>query len=170
MVAALGTGLANVETAMSDHLRSPESRPVARGDAEPGRSHVLIVDDHAPSRRLCAGYCDLFDHTSEMVGGGAEALAALHRERFHVVVMNVHMAEAGALETLRAIRALPAPAGETPVIGLTAVGRDDEAQRWLGAGLAGVLTKPITAARLYAALSMVAENQPAAARSWAPAE
>ena len=154
---------------MSERLRSPESQPMASRAAEAVRSHVLIVDDHPPSRRLCAGYCDLFDHTSEMVGGGAEALAALRRERFHVVVMNVHMAEAGALETLRAIRALPAPAGETPVIGLAAVGRGEEAQRWLGAGLAGVLTKPITAARLYAALTMVADGQPAAARSWAPA-
>jgi CheY-like chemotaxis protein len=153
---------------MSERLQSPESQP-SRSRAEPVRSHVLIVDDHAPSRRLCAGYCDLFDHTSEMVAGGAEALDALRRERFHVVVMNVHMAEASALETLRAMRALPGAAGETPVIGLTSVGRGEEAQRWLGAGLAGVLAKPITAARLYAALSMVAENQPPAARSWAPA-
>jgi CheY-like chemotaxis protein len=154
---------------MSEHLQSPENHATARRVAEPVRSRVLIVDDHAPTRRLCAGYCDLFDHTSEMVADGAEALAALRRERFHVVVMNVHMAEAGVLETLRAIRALPAPASETPVIGLTAVGRDDEAQRWLGSGLAGMLAKPITAARLYAALSMVAENQPTTSRSWAPA-
>jgi hypothetical protein len=130
---------------------------------------VLIVDDQALSRRLCAGYCDLFDHTSEVVAGGAEALEALRRERFHVVVMNVHMAEAGGLDTLQAIRALPAPAGETPVIGLTAVGRHHEAQRWLGAGLAGVLAKPITAAKLYAALNTVVERQSDDARSWAPA-
>ena len=155
---------------MREHLLGPEYQPAEDAAAEPVRSHVLIVDDHAPSRRLCAGYCDLFDHTSEMAGGVMEALAALRRERFHVVVMNVHMAESGALETLRAIRALPGLAAETPVIGLTAVGRGDEAQRWLGAGLAGVLAKPITAARLYAALSMVADNQPASSRSWAPAE
>ena len=154
---------------MSEHLLGPESQLAADGDAEPIRSHVLIVDDHAPSRRLCAGYCDLFDHTSEMAGGVMEALAALRRARFHVVVMNVHMAESGALETLRAIRALPGPAADTPVIGLTAVGRGEAAQRWLGAGLAGVLAKPITAARLYAALSMVADNQPESSRSWAPA-
>ena len=153
---------------MSEHLLGPESQPAADDAAEPIRSHVLIVDDHAPSRRLCAGYCDLFDHTSEMAGGVMEALAALRRERFHVVVMNVHMAEAGGLETLRAIRALPAPAGETPVIGLTAVGRHDEAQRWLGAGLVGVLPKPITAAKLFAALNTVVERQADDARSWAP--
>ncbi|MEJ0066602.1 MAG: response regulator [Caulobacteraceae bacterium] len=99
---------------MSEQLRSPDRhQPTARAAVEFARSHVLIVDDHAHSRRICAGYCDLFDHTSEMVAGSAEALAALRRERFHVVVMNVHMAEAGGLETLRAIRALPSPAGET---------------------------------------------------------
>jgi two-component system, sensor histidine kinase len=154
---------------MSEQLRSPDRpRTAARAAADPIRSHVLIVDDHAPSRRICAGYCDLFDHTSEMVAGGAEALEALRREHFHVVVMNVHMAGAAGLETLRAIRALPAPAGETPVIGLTAVGRHDEAQRWLGAGLAGVLAKPITAAKLFAALNTAVERPPNDARSWAP--
>ena len=153
---------------MSEQLRSPERQPpAARRVADPSRSHVLIVDDHAPSRRIYAGYCDLFDHTSQTVAGGDEALEALRRERFHVVVMN--MAEAAGLDTLRAIRALPAPASETPVIGLTAVGRHDEAQRWLGAGLAGVLTKPLTAAKLYAALNTVAERQADFARSWAPA-
>lgn len=55
------------------------------------------------------------------------------------------------------------------MIGLTAVGRHDEAQRWLGAGLAGVLAKPITAAKLYAALSTAVEREPDDSRSWAPA-
>jgi two-component system, sensor histidine kinase len=155
---------------MSEQLRSPDrARTAPHLVADPVRSHVLIVDDHAHSRRICAGYCDLFDHTSEMAAGGAQALEALRRERFHVVVMNVHMAEAGGLETLQAIRALPAPAGETPVIGLTAVGRHDEAQRWLGAGLADVLAKPITAAKLFAALNAVVDRQSDDSRSWSPA-
>jgi CheY-like chemotaxis protein len=158
-----------VELAMSEQLRSPDRQPTARPAAEPARSHVLIVDDHGPSRSICAGYCDLFDHTSAMAAGSEQAIEALRRERFHVVVMNVHMAEAGGLETLRAIRALPGPARDTPVIGLTAIGRHDEAQRWLGAGLAGVIAKPITAARLYAALSTVVDRRSDPARSWAPA-
>jgi len=152
---------------MSEHLdrqdRLPERRGASASDG--GRAHVLIVDDHGPSRDIYAGYCDLFDHTSCAVDGGAAAVAALRRERFDVVVMNVHM-RADALETLRAIRALPGPASATPVIGLTAVGRGDEAQRWLGAGLAGVLPKPLTAARLFATLTSLGEAD-AGARSWA---
>jgi CheY-like chemotaxis protein len=171
MVLGVEIEAVSMEAAMSDRLPSPKTEPAAGSDktVEPHRQHILIVDDHPPSRRLCAGYCDLFDHTSETVGGGGEALDALRRERLHAVVMNVHMAEAGALEVLNAIRALPSPVNETPVIGLTAVGRGEEAQRWLGAGFSGVLAKPITAARLYTALCMVTEGQADVARSWAPA-
>ncbi len=154
---------------MRERLASPESQPQQRRGAEPTRSHVLIVDDHAPSRRICAGYCDLFDHTTEMVGGLAEAVSALRRERFDVIVMNVQMAEADAQSALKAIRALPGAASATPVIGLTTGDHDDEMQQWLGAGLAGVLAKPVTAARLFSALSMVANSGREEARSWAPA-
>lgn len=154
---------------MRERLASPESQPQRRPGLEAARSHVLIVDDHAPSRRVCAGYCDLFDHTTEMASGLAEAVSALRRVRFDVIVMNVHMAGADAGAALRTIRALPGAASETPVIGLTATDREDEMQEWLGAGLAGVLAKPVTAARLFSALSMVADSGREEARSWAPA-
>jgi CheY-like chemotaxis protein len=60
------------------------------------------------------------------------------------------------------------PAATTPIIGLTAVGRGDEAQRWLAAGLAAVLAKPITAAGLFAALGVALTGESDTARSWAP--
>jgi CheY-like chemotaxis protein len=134
---------------------------LAHGQA---RAHVLIVDDHAPSRAVCAGYCDLFDHTSVSVRTAAEAVAVLRREPFSMVVLNVHMD--GALGAINTIRALP---GAAPIIGLTAIGRGDEAQRWLAAGLAAVAAKPVTAARFFSALSAAASDNGAEARSWAPA-
>ncbi len=147
--------------------------PEATAIAQP-RAHVLILDDHAPSRAICAGYCDLFDHTSESVGAAGEAVAALRqaalgRAPFGVVVINVHAAAWDALEVIPAIRALPGPAGRTPIIGLTAIGRGHEAQRWLAAGLAAVLAKPITAARLFEALSAALDRERGGPRSWAPA-
>lgn len=132
------------------------------------RTRVLILDDHAPSRDLCAGYCDLFDHTSESVAAAHEAVSALRRGAFGVAVINVHSARWDALEVIPAIRALPG-AGRTPIIGLTAIGRGHEAQRWLGAGLAAVLGKPITAARLFAALGAALQGAEREPRSWAPA-
>jgi CheY-like chemotaxis protein len=144
------------------------SREASLSAAQP-RAHVLIVDDHAPSRALCADYCDLFDHTSEAVAAAREAVAALKRAPFGAVVMNVHADAWDALEVIPAIRGLPGRAGATPIIGLTAIGRGHEAQRWMGAGLCAVLPKPITAARLFAALADVLDTGADPARSWAPA-
>ena len=132
------------------------------------RAHVLILDDHAPSREVCAGYCDLFDHTSESVGAAGEAVTALRRSAFGVVVLSVHSGAWDALEVIPAIRALPGPAGRTPIIGLTGAGREAEAQRWLATGLAAVLPKPVTAARLFAALGAALDDGDPEPRSWAP--
>ena len=137
--------------------------------APQSRSHVLILDDHAPSRDICAGYCDLFDHTSESVGAASEAVAALRRAPFGAVVLSVHTDAWDALDVIPAIRALPGPAGCTPIIGLTGIGRSHEAQRWLAAGLAAVLPKPVTAARLFAALGAALDDGGSELRSWAPA-
>lgn len=156
---------------MNEEFQRDAARRLAAADASAaisGRAHVLILDDHAPSRHICAGYCDLFDHTSESVGVAREAVAALRRARFGAVVLNVHADGWDALELIPAIRALPGPAGRTPIIGLTGVGRDAEAQRWLAAGLAAVLPKPVTAARLFAALGAALDDGDPEPRSWAP--
>ena len=131
------------------------------------RAHVLIVDDEPMSRAVCESYCDLFDHTSQSAGTGAEAVAAIRNGRFDVVVLNVHMPDMGALEAVRAIRELPSPAAATPIIGLAAPGRS-EAQRWLAAGVSGLVERPVTASRLFAAIRSVMEPPRAGPRSWAP--
>jgi CheY-like chemotaxis protein len=114
-----------------DARRAAPKAPAAQPRAAQSRTHVLILDDHAPSRDLCAGYCDLFDHTSQSVEAAGEAVSALRLQGFGVVVINVHAARWDALEVIPAIRALPGAAGRTPIIGLTAIGRGHEAQRWL---------------------------------------
>jgi len=153
---------------VSEHLIPRGSGRTTSICAEPSRPHVLIIDDHDASRTVCANYCDLFDHTSETARSGDEALEALNRRRFDLVVMSVELAGAAALDALQAIRSLPHPAAATPVIGLAAPDRD-EAQRWLAAGLSSVIAKPVTAARLFAAMQSALTPPPASPRSWAPA-
>lgn len=150
-----------------DRLQEQRRRPVL---PEPAKPRVLILDDDRDNRLVCRAYCDLFDHPSQSVGNLDEALAALRRGWFDVVVLSVHMAKWGGIAAMRAIRALPAPAGALPIVGLMALGRADEAQRWRAAGLSAVVGKPVTAARLHAALRLAHEEEPSTRRSWAPAE
>jgi CheY-like chemotaxis protein len=133
------------------------------------RTRVLIVDDQDESRRLCASYCDLFDHTSDTARSGTEALEALRRRRFDLALVNVHMMGANDLDLVSALRMLAKPRLRLPLIGLVSRTHADEAQRWLAAGLAAVVTKPVTAARLFAAIRSVLEPPEAGSRTWAPA-
>jgi CheY-like chemotaxis protein len=155
---------------MSEGFETTRTSERAERDAQARRTRVLILDDHRASRDVCAGYCDLFDHVCVSVAGVAEALAALRRERFDAMVMGLGMAGRDTLSTLKAIRALPGPAGAVPIVGLAAVGRGDEAQRWLAAGLAAVVAKPVTAARLFAALGAATTAASGVSRSWARAD
>jgi CheY-like chemotaxis protein len=144
-----------------DLVPAPDSPRIAR---------VLIVDDHEVSRRICAAICDLFHCAWECASSGPEAIAALGRSHFDVVLMDIHMPGMTGLETLAAIRALDAPAGKVPVIAVTNDAGPAETQAYLAAGMMDVVPKPVPPARLYRAISDAAgragEGEP---RSWAAA-
>jgi len=146
----------------------PSAKPRRAPEIKPARTRVLIVDDDRPTRLVCASYCDLFDHVSHDVHSVGEALSALRRECFDLVVLSLHMTSVGGMAAMRAIRSLPAPAARAPLIGLAAVGRADEAQRWRAAGFAAVVGKPVTAARFHTALRTARLEGPSGLRSWAP--
>jgi CheY-like chemotaxis protein len=147
----------------------PSATPWRAPVIQPARTRVLIVDDDRPTRLVCANYCDLFDHVSHDVHCLGDALSALRRECFDLVVLSLHMTSVGGIAAMRAIRSLPAPAAVAPLIGLAAVGRADEAQRWRAAGFAAVVGKPVTAARFHAALRTARMEGASGQRSWAPA-
>ncbi len=119
---------------------------------------VLVADTDAAARRVCAGYCDLFDFDCAVAASRREAMTLIGRERFDVALVELAMAS-GAFP----VRLTP------PLIGLAPIVRADEAQRWLAAGFADVLAKPVTAARLFAAVHGVVDGATDASRSWAVA-
>ncbi len=129
-------------------------------------ARVLVVDDHEASRRLCAAFCDLFHFSCEAVRSGAEAIEALRAGEFDVVLMDIHMPGVGGVETARAIRALPGPAARVPIIAVTTDTGRAETDRYLASGMADVVAKPITPARLYRAISRAVGLPEAEPRSW----
>jgi CheY-like chemotaxis protein len=139
-------------------------------DASTRIARVLIVDDHEINRRICAACCDLFHFACDAVRSGAEALEALRREHFDVVLMDIHMPGMNGMEAMRAIRALPGRAGRVPVIAVTFDAGPVESAAYLAAGMVDVAPKPITPARLFKAISRALEPDADESRSWAAAE
>lgn len=79
----------------------------APGDS-PNQPHgrVLVVDDHASARESVADVLRHVGHEATACSSGAEALAALRREPFDVVVTDLQMPGMSGLELIREIERL----------------------------------------------------------------
>jgi signal transduction histidine kinase/ActR/RegA family two-component response regulator len=137
----------------------------AAGGAEPDagpalpRLNVLIADDN-PTNRLVAGtLCEHLGMASQAVENGELALEAVRGGRFDLVLMDIKMPVMDGLAAARAIRNLPAPMCETPILALTANADPWDAALYLAEGMDGVVEKPIKIDRLAEAIAAALEME-----------
>ncbi len=105
---------------------------------------VLIAEDNPVNQRLASRLLEKRGHSVALAGNGREALAAIEKERFDIVLMDVQMPGMDGIEATAAIRSREKITGNhVPVIALTAHAMKGDQERCLAAGMDGYLTKPI---------------------------
>ncbi len=133
---------------------------IGGGEARRARGiHVLVVDDNATNRMVAEGLCEMFDCTSECAEDGEEAVQAARNGRFDLILMDIKMPRMDGMEATRAIRGLAGPAGQVPIIALTANADPDDAKAYVACGMASVVEKPIKPEALLAAMNAALEGQ-----------
>jgi CheY-like chemotaxis protein len=105
---------------------------------------VLLAEDNPVNQLLATRLLEKRGHRVTVAANGREALAALDRESYDLVFMDVQMPEMDGLEATIAIREKEkAGANHLPVIALTAHAMKGDQERCLEAGMDGYLSKPI---------------------------
>ncbi len=113
---------------------------------------ILAAEDDEINRMVLSGFISPYGHSLTLVGDGAEAVAAVQREAFDIVLMDVMMPKLDGVQATRAIRALPPPHCEVPIIALTANALAGHREEYLKAGMDDYVSKPISRAALYRAI------------------
>ncbi len=116
------------------------------------RLRLLVAEDHPVNLKYLNLLIERMGHEAVFCENGFEALQILDRESFDVVLLDYHMPMLDGIATTREIRLLPSPAGQVPVIMVTADVVNDTRQLALDAGVTQFAPKPLQEADLRRAL------------------
>jgi two-component system, sensor histidine kinase and response regulator len=119
-----------------------------------GRLRILLAEDNRVNQVLAVRLLEKRGHEVTVAGNGEEALEALDRQAFDLVLMDVQMPEMDGLQATAAIRKGEMNTGKhIPIIAMTAHAMAGDKERCLGAGMDDYLTKPIRPEQLVDVLN-----------------
>src|SRR5690606_8526819 len=100
--------------------------------------NVLLAEDNAVNQALTRNIMEKWGHRLTIAENGIQALAALDREEFDLVLMDVQMPELDGLETTALIRRRERDSGRhIPIVAMTAHSMKGDRERCLAAGMDG---------------------------------
>ena len=155
VIGAGGTAPGFLAPATQKDVSAMSSSPTPPlGSAQSSRK-VLLAEDNFVNQKLAVTILQKRGHRVTVANDGIEALAQLERDTFDVVLMDVHMPNMGGFEATAKIREreLAHHLPRTPIIALTALAMSGDKEKCLEAGMDGYLTKPISSAELFGALT-----------------
>ncbi len=111
---------------------------------------VLLVEDEEISLLAAEQMLKKSGYAVSPARDGRQAMEALAREDFDLVIMDVQMPVLDGVETTRAIRSSQelGPRSRVPIIAMTAYAMAGDRERFMAAGMDGYTSKPVDMAEL----------------------
>ncbi|MBM3570568.1 MAG: response regulator [Alphaproteobacteria bacterium] len=135
--------------------------PVAEAVPELRPLNILLAEDNAVNQKVIEGFLRPRGHRVTVVETGLAAIAAVLKEEFDVVLMDMHMPEMGGIAATQRIRSLTSNKSVVPIIAVTASAMAEGVQRGLAAGMNDYVPKPVLAPVLLEAIRRVVEGKTA---------
>ncbi|MBE9125463.1 MULTISPECIES: PAS domain S-box protein [unclassified Coleofasciculus] len=113
---------------------------------------ILIAEDNMVNQQLALQLLQRMGYRADVAGNGLEAIAALHRQSYDVLFMDVHMPDMDGLEATRHICEHWLTHTRPRIIAMTANAMQGDREKCLDAGMDDYISKPIRVQELVRAL------------------
>ena len=117
---------------------------------------ILLAEDNAVNQKLALRLLAQMGYRADVAANGLEALEALERQAYDVVLMDVQMPEMDGLEASRQINARWDQARRPRIIAMTANAMQGDRERCIAAGMDDYVSKPVRVDELVGALDRTA--------------
>jgi two-component system sensor histidine kinase/response regulator len=121
------------------------TRYTLQENKDPAKSlQILLAEDNAVNQKLATRLLEKRGHQVVVVGNGRQALDAIEKRSFDLVLMDVQMPEMDGLEATQQLRKREYGTGRhQAVVAMTALVMQGDRERCLSVGMDGYLSKPI---------------------------
>ncbi|MBI4854675.1 MAG: response regulator [Acidobacteria bacterium] len=118
------------------------------------KQHVLLVEDSKVSQKVTAFQLKCLGYTVDIVENGYQALQALNKNSYGLILMDCLMPEMDGYQATKEIRQNERATGNhIPIIGLTGHELVDDRNKCLSVGMDGYLSKPAEVSTLVDTLN-----------------
>ncbi len=148
------------------HAVGERSRLPAARAGEPKRKlaeehplRILLAEDNVTNQRVAQLILGRFGYRADIANNGIEALAALERQSYDVVFLDVQMPEMDGLSAAKEICVRLSPTRRPRLVAMTANAMVGDRDECIAAGMDDYVAKPVQPAELEAALRRTIEQR-----------
>jgi PAS domain S-box-containing protein len=116
---------------------------------------ILLAEDNAINQKVVRAMLLKHQHDVTVADNGLHAVQACKREKYDVIIMDMHMPEMDGMEATQQIKAYSPLNAKTPIIAFSAYVIEENQQRFWAAGVDDILLKPVSFEKLNAKLHNV---------------
>jgi two-component system sensor histidine kinase/response regulator len=140
-------------SAVPSGLPSQTAKPVVSDGVLRIDARVLVAEDNTTNQMLALAHLRKLGISAQPVSNGVEALEALARGTYDLILMDCQMPEMDGFEATRRIREIEKETGgHIPIIALTANAFAEDRERCLAVGMDAYIAKPLRREQLITIL------------------
>ncbi len=128
-------------------------------EGDSNRLQILLVEDNLINQKVAQKMLKHLGYHADLATNGEEAIQAVERQPYHVVLMDIHMPKMDGLEATRIIRKRRPLAEQPCIIALTAHCLEYSREMCIQAGMDDYLSKPATMEGLQTAIEKVRRTE-----------